>query len=63
MVSVKKRHTETETNEDVLNTYFVASGFATPTIVRVCPTLKDMFLMITPCAHLELKVRDISFFI
>lgn len=51
-----KADTETETN--VVFTHSVASGFATPTIVRVCPTLKDISLMIIPCAQLEEKVSD-----
>ena len=33
------------------STYCVASGLATPTIVRVCPTLKDMFFTIIPCTQ------------
>lgn len=30
----------------VVETYFVASGWATPTTVRVCPTLKNMFFKV-----------------
>lgn len=32
-------------------TYLEASGLATPTMVSVCPTLKDMFFMIRSCGE------------
>lgn len=43
-------------------TYLEASGLGTPTMVRVCPTLKDMFFMTIPCAEKE-GVVVIQYFI